>query len=87
MEFIKISAMVLLSAYFFAFFIILIKTARPLKWAILNAFYGIWFVLIINLTSFLSGVHIPVNYFSVLVSAFLGIPGDILLLVLKYFVF
>ena len=80
-----------IAVIFFAVFIIfafihyISKNKRPFKRALLSILLGIATLLIINLTSGLTGVYIPISLLSVLVSAIGGVPGVTLMLVLNLF--
>lgn len=49
-----------------------------------NAILGGIALLLINLVGGLFGLHIAINVVSALVAGFLGLPGIVLLVVLKY---
>ena len=51
------------------------KTKRFFKTLLLNAFLGITVMAIIDLTAKFTGVHIPVNQYTVAGSAVFGIPA------------
>lgn len=51
-----------------------------------SAFMGILSLLIVNLTGFITGVSLGINYISLAVSAVLGIPGVITMIFLGYIV-
>ena len=51
------------------------KTKRFFKTLLLNAFLGIAVMAIIDLTAKFTGVHIPVNQYTVAGSAVFGIPA------------
>jgi pro-sigmaK processing inhibitor BofA len=83
MQFFKVSALVILSVTAFALLVLFIKSRRPVKALVINAFSGIITLILINLTTAFTGIHIPVNWWSVSASAGLGIPGVIGLILLQ----
>ncbi|MGI6558198.1 MAG: pro-sigmaK processing inhibitor BofA family protein [Limnochordia bacterium] len=59
----------------------------PLRLAIrllINGAIGGFLLWLVNLLGMFVGVYLPINPITALVAGFLGIPGVILLLVLKY---
>lgn len=63
----------------------IIKT--PLKWAgklLLNALSGFIALLVLNFFGSLVGLTLTINFINCLVTGFLGLPGVVLLLVIKY---
>lgn len=67
--------------------ICLLAGGKPVRIFLLNAGLGIWMFALINLTSFLTGVRIPVNPAGALCSALGGLPGTVLLLLFRYWLF
>ena len=59
------------------------KNKKPLFKAFLSMLMGITALVIVNLTTFLTGVKIPISLFTVGVSAGGGLPGITLLLFLN----
>lgn len=59
------------------------KNKRPLSRAFVSMFLGLVFLLMVNITSFFTGVKIPISLFTVGVSAGGGIPGIAFLLFLN----
>ena len=59
------------------------KNKKPLFKAFLSMLMGITALIIVNLTTFLTGVNIPISLFTVGVSAGGGLPGITLLLFLN----
>lgn len=73
---------------FYALYLILLlffckKTGRFYFALILNSLLGVVFLTIINLTAKFSGFYIPVNEYSLLASATIGIPGTAALLIIN----
>ncbi len=83
MQFLKISAIVILSVTAFILLNFYIKSRKPIKSLVLNALSGIAAIVIINLTTKFTGLHIPVNWWTVLASSGLGIPAVIGIILLQ----
>ena len=83
MQLLKIVALSVLSLTALIILIFFIKSRKPVKALILNAFSGIITLILINLTTRFTGIHIPVNWWSVTTSAGLGLPGVIGLILLQ----
>lgn len=82
----------LLMGFILAFFallylVLLIITKKPFKYLFLNALCGIWCFAVVDLTAFYTGLHLPVNYATVLTTGILGVPGVALLEIMKYIIF
>ena len=69
--------------YGFLYLIFAAKTKKPFKTVFFCAFMGLLGLILTNITSTFSGVHIPVNTYSLGCSAALGLPGTIGLLILR----
>nr|WP_143156682.1 pro-sigmaK processing inhibitor BofA family protein [Caldanaerobius fijiensis] len=52
---------------------------------ILNSIVGFIFLLIFNFFGGIIGLYLPINIATAFVTGFFGIPGIIVLLILKYF--
>lgn len=63
--------------------ILFVLTKKPFKTLLLNAFMGICALAIIDLTSTLSGVYIPINTYTVAGAGIFGIPAICGFLILK----
>ena len=60
---------------------------RPIKWAfkmLLNALIGFVGLFILNFLGAFIGISLGVNWFNAIITGVLGIPGVILLLLIKY---
>lgn len=79
----KIIFIVLSVIYGFLYLIFAAKTKKPFKTIFFYAFLGLLGLILTNLTSTFSGIHIPVNAYSLGCSAALGLPGTIGLLILR----
>ncbi|MBR6509991.1 MAG: pro-sigmaK processing inhibitor BofA family protein [Clostridia bacterium] len=84
MEILKYAVISVLSLSAFLIFCFAVKSGKLLKTLLLNGFIGICLLAIINLTSRFSGVHIPINLYTVSSSAVLGIPALIGFLLLVF---
>lgn len=61
------------------------KNKRPFKRAFISLCVGALTLLVVNLTSGITGVYIPISLLSILVSLIGGVPGVTLLLTLNLF--
>lgn len=60
---------------------------RPIKWAfkmLLNALIGFVGLFILNFLGAFIGISLGVNWFNAIITGVFGIPGVILLLLIKY---
>ncbi|MBQ7667807.1 MAG: pro-sigmaK processing inhibitor BofA family protein [Clostridia bacterium] len=57
---------------------------KILKWVVCNAIVGGIVLFLLNLIGGYFGLHIDINIISALVTGVLGIPGVILLIILKF---
>lgn len=69
----SILAAAIISELFVLFFCL--KSGKPIKNLLLSAICGIAAIIAVNLTTRFSGVHIPVNPYSVVSSSIFGIPA------------
>ena len=83
MNIILIAAIAVLSVFTLSLLVFHIRSRRPLRSILLNAALGIAALIIINLTSRFTGVHIPINWFSVGGSGIFGLPAVFTLLILQ----
>lgn len=83
MDFLKYGAIIVLAVTELIILILAIKTRKPFKCLFLNALCGILVIVLLNLTKKYTGVLIPVNEYTVIGSATLGIPAVIGFLVLN----
>ena len=69
-------------------FLLLIRLlTKPIKWALkllLNALIGFAGLALLNLLGGQIGLSLPLNWFNAIITGLLGIPGVVLLLLLKY---
>ena len=63
---------------------LLLITLRLAIRLLINGAIGGFLLWLVNLLGMFVGVYLPINPITALVAGFLGIPGVILLLVLKY---
>ena len=74
---------VIFSVFFLAVLFFMIKSHKFFKTLIFNAFLGLCDLAIIDLTSKLTGLYIPLNWYSAGGTAVFGIPAVCLLLILQ----
>ncbi|MBQ6826146.1 MAG: pro-sigmaK processing inhibitor BofA family protein [Clostridia bacterium] len=84
MEILKYIVISLLSLSAFIIFCFAVKSKKTLKTLFLNGFMGVCLLAIIDLTSRFTGVHIPINLYTVAGSAVFGIPALIGFLLLGF---
>ncbi len=75
MEILKYGGIAVIAIGALVLLIFAVKTGKPFKSLILNAFIGITVMAVIDLTAKFTGVHIPVNWYTVTGSAVFGIPA------------
>ena len=75
MEILKYGGIAVLAIGALALLIFAAKTGKLFKTLILNAFMGIAVMAVIDLIAKFTGVHIPVNWWTVGGSAVFGIPA------------
>lgn len=73
--------------YLLVYLIMLLISQKPFKYFFINAFLGVWSFLILELTSFYTGLHIPLNYVTAGITAVCGVPGVVFIEILKYIIF
>lgn len=77
---------VLISAaviYGFIYLIMAVRTKKPFKTIFMFALFGILALLAVNFTSKYSGIHLPVNEYTISATAVFGLPGTVFLLLLR----
>lgn len=84
MEFLKIFILSLLGLTALILIILALYSKSFFKTLFLNLLSGIGILIIINLTSKFSGVHIPVNYCTISCAGTLGLPGVFGLLIANF---
>ena len=60
---------------------------KPIKWAfklLLHALFGYIFLFAFNLVGSFVGISLQINWLSAIISGVFGIPGVVVLLILKY---
>ncbi len=77
------AAIAVLSVFALALLVFHIRSRRPLRSILLNAALGIGALIAINVTSRFTGVHIPINWYSVGGSGIFGLPAVLTLLILQ----
>lgn len=63
-----------------------IKSRKPIKFLLFNAFMGIATLLILYLTRKLTGLNIALNPYTVILASTLGVPAVILTLFLNFLI-
>lgn len=71
--------------FLFIFGRIFIKPLKTVLKLVLNSVLGGLLIYVINLIGGLFGFHIGLNYITAILTGILGIPGAILLIVIKIF--
>ncbi len=75
MKYLEIALYVILVITLIIIFVFLKKTEKPLKNALFGVLISYVSLAIINNTTFLTGIYIPINPYTVVTSAVFGIPG------------
>lgn len=75
MEFFKYGVIALAALCGLVLLILAFKSGKPLRTLLLNALLGISVLILINLTTRFTGVHIPINRWTAGFSAGFGIPA------------
>lgn len=75
MDILKYGAIAVLIIGALAVLVSAVKGGKPLKSLLLNAFLGIAIMAAIDLTSKFTGVHVPVNRWTVIGAASFGVPA------------
>ncbi|MBR4123123.1 MAG: pro-sigmaK processing inhibitor BofA family protein [Clostridia bacterium] len=73
----------ILSVFLISIVILFIITKKPFKTLFLNAFIGVCTLAILDLTSKITGVYIPINTYTVTGASIFGIPAICGFLLLK----
>ncbi len=71
----KYALILILSAFLITIMILFVLTKKPFKTLLLNAFIGICSLAILDLTSKLSGVYIPINAYTAFGAGIFGVPA------------
>ena len=85
MNFLKYAALIVLIVGFLYIIIISVKSKKPFKFLLVNAFFGVAILLIVSLTKRFTNVVLPINEYTVIGSSVFGIPCVIGFLVLNIF--
>lgn len=85
MQFIKIFSIILMCLYFILLLVFAKKSGAFMRTLLLSALSGVVAMAVINVFSKFTGVTLPVNPYTVLSSAALGLPGVLGLLTLRLF--
>lgn len=87
MKFLTVLFWSFIFVYSLFYLYLLVVSRKPFKFLLLNAFCGWWCFAVFEFSSFFTGLHIPLNPATVIVSGVLGVPGTILIEVMKYCIF
>ena len=82
-----LSGILLIAALVVGAILILKILTKPIRWIfklLLNAAFGFVLLFLVNFFGDPVGIYIGVNYVNALVAGFLGVPGVILLVLLKF---
>ena len=67
----------------FSFIYFAVKNKKPFKRAFISLIFGMLTFFVVDILSFATNVYIPVSALSLLVSAFGGVPGVALLVMMS----
>ncbi len=87
MQIFKVVFIVSAVVYSLLYIVLLIRTYKPIKCLVSHFAVSLWLFAIINLTSVYTGVRLPFNYSSLATMGALGLPGCILLCLLRFVIF
>ena len=82
-----LSGILLIAALVVGAILILKILIKPIRWIfklLLNAAFGFVLLFLVNFFGDPVGIYIGVNFVNALVAGFLGVPGVILLVLLKF---
>lgn len=82
-----LSGILLIAALVVGAILILKILTKPIRWIfklLLNAAFGFVLLFLVNFFGDPAGIYIGVNFVNALVAGFLGVPGVILLVLLKF---
>ncbi|MDY4487561.1 MAG: pro-sigmaK processing inhibitor BofA family protein [Candidatus Limivicinus sp.] len=82
-----LSGILLIAALVVGAILILKILTKPIRWIfklLLNAAFGFVLLFLVNFFGDPVGIYIGVNFVNALVAGFLGVPGVILLVLLKF---
>ena len=83
MEFLKCFIIILLTLYLLSMLIIAAKSGKAFKYLFLNAFLGLFILLILYFTKSFTDINLAINKITVALSGFFGIVGVIFILCLN----
>lgn len=84
MDFLKYGSITLLGITVIVILILAMKSRKPLRFLLLNAFWGVFALFLMHFTKRFTGVSLPINEYTVISSSFLGIPAVIGFLILNF---
>lgn len=77
-----------ISVFLFLFLLIMGKRGfRAFSKTLMKLAIGVVFLFIFNLLAGEFGLHIPINFFTVFISGFLGVAGVVSLAAIQFFLF
>lgn len=83
MNFLKYFFISVIAIFAIAIFFISVYSRKPIRTLLLNSGLGLSILIIINLTEKLTGVSIPINEYTVTLSASFGLPAICSFLLLR----
>ncbi len=84
MQALKIIYIICASIGVFAILIAAIKSRRARKYLLISALIGVTSLVIVSLTSGLTGVSLPINLWTLLCASVASLPGVILMIAIKF---
>lgn len=76
----KIIGTVLCALYILALSFFAIKSRKPFRFILYNAVLGVFFLILTTLLGGFFGISLNINIYTLLLSCFWGIPGDIIMI-------
>ena len=83
MEILKTVFIIFAAVYSIVFLLFAVKTGNALKCVLINASLGIGAFILLNILGRYTGVYLGVNPWTVLCSAGTGVPGVVLMVVMR----
>lgn len=87
MKILTVAFWIFLGIYSLVYLYLLIISRKPFRYLGLNAVCGWWSFAVFELFSFATGLHIPLNPATVIMSGVMGVPGTVLLCIMRYCLF
>ena len=86
MDIIKTVLYILAAIYLLGLFVFALMSRKPLKLILLNAFSGLVLLILSAISGKYLGFSVFINIYTLTVSAFWGIPGVIILILISAFI-